>query len=268
MLRFNSEFKAFRVRSEKIGQKGALEASEFLIKLYNQKAEEFVKENGIRDIVKYYISELLYATTFSQVNEINAFILMLFSPPIFTPTYKFEFQFGDMLSGMSDHMREETVEDVLVDEQIVTTNGNTYKAENIVIATPPNVSKKLLKLDEINTGVYVHMFHVSGHIRDRYEVGEEELFSTGAKVIVISDEDNQTYLLYSKVEDPDFEKYFKDFTIIRHKYWNPAFHIGNILLDSDINENVTLIGDNNMPGLEDSYISGIYAATRILNKVK
>mgnify|MGYP001610977953 CR=1 FL=1 len=73
------------------------------------------------------------------------------------------------------------------------------------------------------------------------------------------------YIFYSKKSDPNFENYFIQPKIIFKKHWEPAFNItGYELLDCEQGENLYLIGDHNVIGLEDSYITGIFAANKIL----
>jgi hypothetical protein len=52
---------------------------------------------------------------------------------------------------------------------------------------------------------------------------------------------------------------------LEHHDWNPAFNLeGDTLLECEQGENLYLIGDYNVCGLEDSFITGLYAANRIL----
>ncbi len=53
--------------------------------------------------------------------------------------------------------------------------------------------------------------------------------------------------------------------ILAHHFWNPAGTInGHNLIESNRRNNMFLIGDYNVAGLEESYISGIYAANQII----
>ena len=57
--------------------------------------------------------------------------------------------------------------------------------------------------------------------------------------------------------------------VIFKKHWEPAFNItGEELLDCEQGGGVYLVGDHNVIGLEDSYITGVLAANKILEKVK
>ena len=52
---------------------------------------------------------------------------------------------------------------------------------------------------------------------------------------------------YTKNSNPNFNKYFYNCKIIRHKYWNPAFNIGGSnIVDFIQGKNLFVIGDNNI----------------------
>ncbi len=61
-------------------------------------------------------------------------------------------------------------------------------------------------------------------------------------------------------------EYFENPKIIDHHYWDPAGTInGHTLIESNRGNNMYLIGDFNVCGLEESYITGIYAANQIID---
>ena len=49
---------------------------------------------------------------------------------------------------------------------------------------------------------------------------------------------------------------------------NVVFCVGpwDLEIEFDVKDNLTVIGDMNIPGMEDSFITGIYAANRIIAK--
>ncbi|MDH3301302.1 MAG: hypothetical protein OES24_12420, partial [Acidimicrobiia bacterium] len=52
--------------------------------------------------------------------------------------------------------------------------------------------------------------------------------------------------------------------IVEHHDWNPAFNlVGDALLDCEQAPNLYLIGDHNICGLEDAFVTGLHAASRI-----
>ncbi|MCK5030593.1 MAG: hypothetical protein KAR64_03940, partial [Thermoplasmatales archaeon] len=73
------------------------------------------------------------------------------------------------------------------------------------------------------------------------------------------------YLFYYKNEPPPLKNYFKKFQVIAHKLWSPAGTInGCILIESNRGNNMYLIGDYNIAGLEETYITGLFSANKII----
>jgi hypothetical protein len=71
----------------------------------------------------------------------------------------------------------------------------------------------------------------------------------------------------SRDERPDFERFFREHRVVELHHWNPAFNLeGDALLECERGESLYLIGDGNVCGLEDSFITGLYAADRILGR--
>jgi len=75
-----------------------------------------------------------------------------------------------------------------------------------------------------------------------------------------------TYLFYYKHKQPQLTNYFVNPKVIAHHYWDLVGTInGHNLIESNRSKNLYLIGDYNVAGLEESYITGIYAANQIVN---
>ncbi|MCK4416339.1 MAG: hypothetical protein KAU84_04225, partial [Thermoplasmatales archaeon] len=136
----------------------------------------------------------------------------------------------------------------------------------VVLATQIDWSKKFAGVKKTNKPVNTNMLHVRGIPKSIVARKEYQLFAPPSSVQVIADLKDGTYLFYYGQEHPPLEKFFKDPHIITHKYWNPAGTInGHILIESNRDNNMYLIGDFNVCGLEESYITGIYAANQIIN---
>jgi hypothetical protein len=86
-------------------------------------------------------------------------------------------------------------------------------------------------------------------------------------VQALADLQDGTYLLYYRKMQPSLDDYFKNHKIIAHHYWNHAGTInGHNLVESNRGNHLYLIGDYNVAGLEEAYITGIYAANQIIMK--
>jgi hypothetical protein len=113
--------------------------------------------------------------------------------------------------------------------------------------------------------IYAHMFVVKGRLRRPWARSTYILFSENDDTFAIAQQAGGQTLLVSSVEQPDFSRFFEKWEVVDHHYWNPAFHLdGNTLLECEQGPGLYLIGDHNVCTLEDAYITGIHAASRIL----
>lgn len=268
VLKFKGHYNKFKKKCSQISQKEALNSDPYLKHLYNQKTSVFVKEHHIEDIVDDLLGEFIYATTFSHLSELYAFEFLHFLIYAFTPVYEFIFLKEKIIKGFEKNIIIDSVISLnrkSSNYELKTENERTYYAKNLVIATPIHVSKKLLNLKEIKKPVSAHMFHLFGSIKEKWNEGEEEVFHQESQTLAIAHQRDGTYLFYTRQPYPDFEKYFTSFKILQKKYWDPAFNLnGSVLLDSKQGKNLYLVGDYNVCGLEDSFITGIYAANQII----
>ena len=265
--KFFRTYKTFQKRSEHVSQKEAIESDPYLRTLYFQPAEQFVEEHGIQDFARLLIEPIMFGGTLTRLPEQTAFyfmflcLLMIISGHEFvldteklTETFKGDIKIDEvaMLSKNGDRYLLQTVE------------GHEYLARNVVVATEPAVAQKLLGLMEIKKGTDAHIFHVRGAIKDKFRTGMMKLFGYDEPIFAIAEAADGTYVVHSLVSSLDLSLYFDKWEIIATKYWQPMFATkGNILLDAKQGENLWMIGDHNVIGLEDSFITGLYAAGQI-----
>jgi hypothetical protein len=148
---------------------------------------------------------------------------------------------------------------------IETRDGGVSSADNVVVATPTGVSTSLLDLGRVKNPIDAHMFLVTGNLRRPWAQARYTLFPDGNPILSIARQTDGSSLFYSVTDDPDFERYFSTWNVTERHHWNPAFHLeGDALLECEQAPGLYLIGDHNVCTLEDSYITGVHAANRIL----
>ncbi|MEF3691450.1 MAG: FAD-dependent oxidoreductase [Candidatus Moraniibacteriota bacterium] len=269
LRKFKKHYGKFKKDCCTISQAEAIRNNPYLTRIYETNAAKFIKENKISDVVCQYMEEILHGTTFTKVEKLNTFTFLQFSLPLITSIYEFVLDKNKITKDFKNHIIDDVVDSLKKegDFYILKTPSETYKAKNIIVATPPHVSKKLLNLKEIKGAVDAHMFHIAGQVQEKWCKGFCNLFSDENDMLAIAFMPDYSCLFYSKNPKPDFSKYFYDFKILETKYWKPAFNLeGNVLWDSKIADNCYLIGDHNVCGIEDSFITGIYAANQIIAK--
>ena len=266
LLRFKKSLHKFRVTSEMISQKEAMEKDVFLHNLYMQSAEDFVQKHRIVEVTDFYLSKGLYSTTFSELDEMNAFSYLEFLLPLITPIYTFFFEKDVMIQPFKEKIIIDRVEDVKHSNKQyeITTSNDTYFAINVVLATQIGYSKNIARVVDTNKPVSTNMVHIKGKPKGVFSKKVYHLFSPSCNVQAIANLGDGTFLLYYKHDHPPLEEFFYKPHIIAHKHWDPAGTInGHTLIEANRGNNLYLIGDYNVCGLEDAYITGIYAASKI-----
>jgi len=127
------------------------------------------------------------------------------------------------------------------------------------------VSSQLLNLERVKGAVDVHMLLVDGDLRQPWSQATYALFPEGDTTFAIARQAGGLTLFCADSDDPDFEKYFSAWNVVEHHHWMPAFHLlGDVLMECEQTPGLYLVGDHNVCTLEDAYITGMYAANRIL----
>ena len=265
---FKSKYEQFKKQCEQKSQKFVIESDPKLKKLYLQSDSEFIKEKKIVEIANKFLSEGIYMCTFLPLSKVSAFDFMRLCLGLILPAHEFIFLSDKATESFRGKIKSDSVTSIK-DGEIQTKNGQVYKARHIVIATPAPVAKELLGLKKLKAGSNSYVFHLSGDLKDRWRGGQFELFDNSSDVIFIRKQADGSYIFYAKTANPKLENYFVSPRVISRKHWEPAFNItGDELLDCEQGDNIYLAGDHNVIGLEDSYITGVLAANKILEKIK
>lgn len=273
LRKFKKHYEKLKNKCITESQVSCLKNDKYLWGLYEKNAHDFVEENKIKDIVYDYMAEVLHGTAFIPIKELNAFTFLQFSLPLIVPVYEFTFRKEEVFKHFKSHYIKDEVKKIESENRkyCVTTNksGKIY-CENLIVATPPHISKRLVKFKQpLRKPAKAHMFHLIGEIKPEWNQGEEDLFDDKNRVLAIAHQRDNSYLFYTRDPKPDITKYFYNFKILKHKHWNPAFNIGGSnIIDFKQGKNLYVIGDNNICGLEDSYIYGMFAANKILGRTK
>ena len=267
LYKFRKKLRLLRKNSEVVSQKKAIENDSFLHDLYMQKASDFIKEQKIVSGTDMYLSKALYSTTFSKVSEMNAFSFLQFLIPLVTPIYTFTFEEEKMIKPFQDKIKIGSVTDIKFkdDKYKIKTADAILYSKNIVLATEISWSKDFAGVKKVNIPVNTNMIHVKGIAKKEISWKKYQLFSPPGNVQAVADLKDGTYLVYYKNEIPELNNYFKNPHVIKSKQWRPAGTInGHNLIESNRGNNMYLIGDYNIAGLEESYITGLYGANQII----
>ena len=264
---FRKKLRLLRRKSETVSQKKAIENDSFLHELYMQKASDFIKEHKIDTGTDMYLSKALYSTTFSKVSEMNAFSFLQFLIPLVTPIYRFTFEREKMIKPFQNKIKLGNVTYIKFKDgnYKIKTDDTILYSKNIVLATEISWSKYFAGVKKVNSQVNTNMVHVKGVPKKEISWKSYQLFSPTSNVQAVANLKDGTYLFYYKEKMPDLKEYFENPYIIARRQWRPAGTInGHNLIESNRGKNMYLIGDYNIAGLEESYITGLYSANQII----
>lgn len=266
--RFRRHYNKLKAKSEHQSQAEAIRSDRFLEHLYHQTASSTVGEHGFPDIARHYLAPGVHGSTFSRLSEISGFAMLLAALPTIVETCEFTMSWDALLDGLDEAMVTDTVTSVAAAElgfRIETTGGRCWLADNVVVATEPPQAQSLLGLPAVKRPVRAHIFEIDGDLRPRFATAALHLFSDDQPTLAIMQRPDQPALFCTQDPTPDLGQFFDRWQVIEQHDWNPAFNLaGDILLECKQASNLYLIGDHNICGLEDAFITGLYAANQII----
>jgi hypothetical protein len=263
---------ALKANSVVMSQARAIHSDPYLWHLYRQPASDFIRQHRIDTIARHYLAPGLHGTTFQPLSRLTAFVLLLGALPVIVPIYEFSLRSEILRRGWSRNLLEDTVAGIAPlgnSYRVDTQRNGTFLADHIVMATPAGASQRLLGLPEVKDPVRIHMFQIAGTLHRPWRNADIHLFADDNPVCVIARQADGSVLVCSHTQTPAFDHYFSTWEVIEHTYWNPAFNlVGDTLLECEQAPGLYLIGDHNVCGLEDAYITGLYAANSIAESTR
>lgn len=268
LARFRRHYHRFEVNSLTMSQAEAIAADPFLDALYHQPALDTVRQHRFDDLARHYVAPGLHGTAFAPLERLTGFTMLLGSLPALEPIYEFTMRWDDLLAGFADRIIDGTVRSIHALDpgyRVETDDGLSRSADNVVIATGAAEAQRLIGLDRINDPVTVHMFEIAGQLRPGWSTAQLHLFSEHQPTFAILHRPDAPTLLCSQGPEPRLDDYFSTWSIVEHHVWEPAFHlVGDTLIESRQAPGLYVIGDHNVCGLEDAFLTGVFAANQIV----
>lgn len=267
ILWMRSYYKRFRKYAKKHGQASAFKTFPKLYDLYKTPAETFVRQKGISNITERFLIEPIWMCTFAHLKHLNAFDFMHIVMHLGVPVYKFESQLHEFVTPFKKKILHAEVASIEESDlvRIALKNGDIYTANHLVLATPPHITATHIPVSWKRRACKAHLFHIKGELKQEFSQGDLELFNDQSNICFLAKENDGTCILYTNKKSPNLSRFFTRHHIIESRSWDPAFSLGGSkIIDQDFSSAITLAGDFNIVGLEDSYISGLYAARRAI----
>lgn len=269
---FRKHLRQFRQDALDEEQSVLLQRNPYLWKLVNQTATDFVHQHHLTELFRDYIAEALYSTDFISLSEGQAFEMLWLTQPLITATYEYRFDAAvvTQLFQRSIILDEVTaLSPTTHGYSISTARHGTETVRHVVLAVPTPVMQTLLHTTEGKGPVTTYMYHLQGTVRPAYAKSRYQVFDDNNLLVIIAAQSDGSYLVYTKAPRNDFSELFLDYQIITKRVWDPAFNvIGPALTKQNRGNNLYVAGEHNICTLEDSYISGVYAARQIIKTLK
>ncbi len=267
---FRKRLRRLRRNSLCHSQKEALEADAVLKGYTLKPAAEFVKENELEYLNHTYFSPLFNSTGFIDYGKCNTFAYLDNLMALVCKTY------------VADHSRcchllprgwEEKIIKCRVTQLYRTDNGllevtagnKTFRAKNVVLALPYHNAKPFYDVPKPEHNIPVFVLEVDGE-RNKCCRHKEVVFfqPEGHDITILWKQVTGTDIIFSKTQDPELGKYYTRHRVVNCIYWKTAVVLsGAEWFEQKLERGVYLASDYNICGLEDAYITGIYAANQI-----
>lgn len=265
---FQDHYSTFRKRCEKVSQKEAIEEDPYLHDLYTTQAKQLIEKHNIGPFVDKFIDPIIYAMSFTPAHQLSGFFFLLWNSEMMrnNPT-EFYFEKEKMIAPFKDKIVIDTTIEITKENDLyhIKTEDGAYTATHVVVATQPWIAKTLLKIEKQNEPISAYMKHVSGEIKRAFRKKPMHVYHSQHDIVTLVRQ-GETYLVYHKQPDINLEHYFDSYTIIHEQAWNPAFvHTGPAVIEAKRDQSLYLIGDHQIAGMEDAFITGIYAAHQIIH---
>jgi|APSaa5957512622_1039677.scaffolds.fasta_scaffold00262_28 hypothetical protein len=242
-----------------------------LNKYWKMSAKDFIKDNGLEELDELYGNPITATTAFVESDKVNAayYIGMFFCAVLPTWTVNFRHTVKKLSKGFENKIKIASVLKVKKQKSgkfKVHTSRGDFLTKNIVFAAPEKSLSKVYNIPKPNLQQPAYTFHVVGTRRDIYQDKKAVCFRPkNHDIYMIWKQKSGADLIYSKNSRPNFKEYYERYHVIKKVHWQPGMIIPkHDLIDQNLEKNVYLASDYNLSLMEDSFLTGLYAANQII----
>ncbi len=272
VIAFRRRLNRLRAGSAHTCQKALLESDPILQAYVEQPAVELVAQHGLEEVTEIYCGPMFYSTLFVPWTEANAFYFLANLFPIWLAVYTADLsQTAQRISeGYGDRIVRDKV--VAVEQEgpegpfIVESSEGRWRAEQLVMAVPNRNAASFFPLQGEPHDIPYCTIHVRGTRRTEYKPGKTVFLREEHPVRVLWRQRNGVDIIFTPDPEPDLSAYYKDYDIVAAAAWKTAVQLNfGAFRPLQPSPNLFAIGDYNICGLEDSYLTGLFAANRIIS---
>ncbi len=270
--RFRKRISRYRKLAPHKSVKECIEEDPLLAKYWKMPAVDFIKVHGFEELDKVYGNPITAATMFVHSSEVNTFCYLSMFFPVVLKTWVVNFRHTveKLTDGYEDKIKMGSVTEVRKNKggtfDVRTTAGD-FVARNVVLAAPQKSMVDVYNVPKPFKQQGVYVFHVVGRREDVYQNKKAIIFRPKNRdVFMVWKQENGADIVYSTHPDPDLEQYYEIFQVVKRTYWDLAMIIPKgELLEQKLEDHVYLASDYNLSSMEDSFLTGLYAANQIID---
>jgi hypothetical protein len=271
VIAFRRRMNRMRDQAPYVCQQALLDADPVMRRYVAQPAMEFVREHGLEDLTEIYCGPLFQSTLFVPVARANAFYYLANLFPILLPIYAVDIRpaVRRLTAGFADDIvmaKATRVEEVDRGRAFeVVADARRFHARYLVMAVPCRNADELLSTDCHVRDIPYCTIHVRGLRKRRYLPGKTVFLREHHAVRVLWPQRNGEDIAFGDTVKPDLSRYYEDYEITNACAWKTAIQLaGRRWRPLQPRANLFTVGDHNICGLEDSYLTGLFAANRII----
>lgn len=268
LITFRRRMNALRARAPWVCQKTLMEADSLLSEYTLMAATEFVREHRLERITEIFVAPIVYATIFLPWREVNAFYYLMVMFPAILPTFAFDSRktVARITAGFEHRLVNGKVIGINESDDSYLVEGawGRWRCDNLVLALPTRNSSPFFSTESAARDVPYCTAHVRGRRRPAYLSGKSIFLRDEHPARILWYQRDGTDVVFAGCVNPDLSAYYTDYEITDSVAWKTAMQIsGERWRTLQPREHLFTIGDHNVVGLEDSFLTGLFAANRI-----
>lgn len=275
---FKPHYEAFKLSCETKEIGACIADDPYIKELFDMTADKLVEKVGFPKAAKALVSQFVYACTGSPITTLNALDYLNCAMGLVDTATRFTFDPDAMrqqLTSETGSVKDSTVVRVERNGErwaAITDGGDRYEADNLVLATPADITQGLLSpvcgTYPIREASELHAYKVAGKIKKEYAGHKLHLFDQSIPLINIGARPDGAYEVFT-CKPLDMNIFFDEYEVVHRVDWERAlFTHPSLILEQDLGSGLYRAGDHNALGLEPAAISGVFAANRIISQGK
>jgi len=272
--KLRKHIKAYRKKASLHSIKECFENDPWLLKYWQMPASEFIKNNHFEKLDEYIGNPATVSTAFIDSSKVNTVMYLGMFLWILGDawTINFKHTVQKITLGYEEKIKLATVAKLIRNSDknfVVETSIGNFLARNVVIAAPQAELADIYNLPNSNIQQSAYTFHIVGRRREEFQNKQAVIFRPKHHdVYMLWRQGGGGDIVYSKHADPDFKQYYEIYHIVNRIHWHPGMIIpGHDLISQKLEDNLYLASDYNLSLLEDSFLTGLYAANQIIKNI-